>query len=92
MAVLERFEGSKTKKRLKAAFLCASLSGQPSTALFRTLAWVLFAAGGCAALQADFLAVRRRNAVTLGRNRLGGADVGFDSDFFGHEGLQMKKG
>ena len=65
---------------------------QALTALFRTLARVLFAAGGCAALKADLLAVRRRSAVTLGRNRLGGADVGFDSDFFGHEGLQMKKG
>ena len=65
---------------------------QPSTAFFRTLAWVLFAAGGGAALKADLLAVWRRNAVTLGRDRLWGADVGFDSDFFGHEGLQMKNG
>ena len=62
---------------------------QALTALFRTLARVLFAAGGRAALKADLLAVWRRNAVALGRNRLGGADVGFDSDFFGHVGLQM---
>ena len=61
-----------------------------STAFGRTLAGVLFAAGGCAALQADFLAVWRRCAVALGWEGLGGADVGFDSDFFRHEGLQMK--
>ena len=61
-----------------------------STALFRTLAGVLFATGRCAALQADFLAVWRRCGVALWRDGLWGADVGFDSDFFGHEGLRVE--
>jgi hypothetical protein len=85
--------GFKNKKAAqKPLFKFPSLRSKLSTALFRTLARVLFAAGGCAALQADFLAMWRRSAVTLGRDGLGGADVGFDSDFFGHEGLQMKNG
>jgi hypothetical protein len=92
MAVLERFEGSKTKKRLKAAFLCASLSGQPSTALFRTLAWVLFAACPAAALQADLLAFACGGGEAVWRDGLGGADVGFDSDFLGHDGLRVEMG
>ena len=32
----------------------------------------------------------RAGGKALWRDGLGGADVGFDSDFFGHEGLQMK--
>ena len=32
----------------------------------------------------------RAGGEALWRDGLGGADVGFDSDFFGHEGLQMK--
>ena len=63
-----------------------------SSALFRTLARVLFAAGRRTALQADFLAMRRRCGVAFGWNGLGGADVGFDSDFLGHEGLRVGMG
>ena len=84
--------GSETEKAAQKPlfFNCASLSWQPSTALFGALAGVLFAAGGGAALQADFLAVRRRGAVAFRWNWLGGADVGFDSDSFGHEELRVE--
>lgn len=58
----------------------------------RALARVLFAAGVRAALKADLLAVTRFGRVTFGGNGLGGADVGFDSDFFGHGGLRFKNG
>ena len=61
-----------------------------STAFFRPLARVLFAAGRRAALQADLLAMWRRRAVTFWWDGLRGADVGFDSDFFGHEGLRVE--
>lgn len=53
-------------------------------ALMWTLAWVLLAASGSTALQADFLAANGANAITLGRNGLGCANVGFNSDFFRH--------
>ena len=58
--------------------------------LVRALAWVLFAAGVRTALQADLLAAAGRDGVALGRDWLGGADVGFDSDFLGHGGLRLK--
>jgi hypothetical protein len=89
---LGAFGVQKQKKRPFGPLFDVLKTLQASTALFRTLARVLFAAGRRAALQADFLAMWRRGAVTLGRDRLGGADVGFDSDFFRHEGLQMKMG
>jgi hypothetical protein len=38
------------------------------------------------------LTVWRRCAVAFGWNRLGGADVGFDSDFLGHERLRVGMG
>ena len=56
------------------------------------LAGVLFAAGVRAALKAALLAVAGGNGVAVRGNRLGGADVGFDSDFFGHGRLRVKKG
>ena len=61
-----------------------------STAFFRPLAGVLFTAGGCAALKADFLAVTFCGVVTFGWHGLGGTDVRFDSDFFRHERLRLK--
>ena len=60
-----------------------------STALFRTLAGVLFAPGGSAALKADLLAATRGGGVAVRWNGLWGADVGFDSDFFGHGRLRV---
>ena len=72
--------------------MAAWLEETGSAALFRTLAGVLFAAGRGTALQTDFLAMTCRSGVALRRYRLGGADVGFDSDFFGHEGLRLKNG
>jgi hypothetical protein len=84
------FLAPKTKKRpLRPLFdVCAPL--EQSTALFRTLARVLFAAGGCTALKAHLLAMARAGGIAFWWDGLGGADVGFDSDFFRHEGLQMK--
>ena len=63
------------------------------SALLWALAWVLFATGMGAALQAALLAAAAGlGGVTIRWNGLGGADVGFDSDFFRHEGLRIKKG
>ena len=62
-----------------------------STAFFRPLAGVLFAASRGAALQADFLATAGGGGKAIRWHRLGGADVGFDSDFFRHEELRVKK-
>ena len=63
------------------------------SALLRALAWVLFATGMRAALQAALLAAAAGlGGVAIRWNGLGGADVGFDSDFFRHEGLRIKKG
>jgi uncharacterized protein (DUF58 family) len=60
--------------------------------LVGTLAGVLFAAGVGAALQAALLALASGDGVAFRANGLRGADVGFDSDFFGHEGLRVKNG
>ena len=60
-----------------------------STAFFRPLARVLFAAGRGAALKTDLLAATGGGGEAVRWNRLWGADVGFDSDFFGHEGLRV---
>ena len=62
-----------------------------STAFFGPFARILFAASRSTALKADFLTVRRRCAVAFWWDRLRGADVGFDSDFFGHGELRVKK-
>ena len=60
--------------------------------MLRALAWVLFATGMGAALQAAFLAAAAGFCgVTIRWNGLRGADVGFDSDFFRHEKLRIKK-
>jgi hypothetical protein len=64
--------------------------GKTGLTLVRALAWVLFAAGVRTALQADFLAAAGGDRVALWRDWLGGADVGFDSDFLGHGRLRLK--
>ena len=65
--------------------LSASNTQTDSASLVRPLAGILLAAGVRTALQADFLAVAGRDGVALGRHWLGRADIGFDSDFFGHK-------
>ena len=86
------------KKRLKRRFCVLKAKTarlEPaigSTALFRTLTRVLFAACSGATLQADFLTMWCGRTVSFWWDGLGGADVGFDSDFLGHDGLRVRKG
>jgi hypothetical protein len=68
-----------------------SASRKGLTALVRALAGVLLAAGVRTALQADLLAVAGRDGVAFWGNWLGRADVGFDSDFFGHGKTPVRK-
>ena len=83
------------KKAPQKALFCSSqwpVKQVRSTALRRPLARVFLAAGVRAALQADLLAVAGGGGEALGWNGLGGADVGFDSDFLGHGDSGLKLG
>ena len=73
-------------------FRPAASDNNQSTAFGRPLAGVLLAAGVGTALQADLLTVAGGGGVALGWDGLGGADVGFDSDFLGHGELRVEIG
>ena len=62
-----------------------------SAALFRTLTRIFLATCRGATLKADLLAMAGSRGETFGGNGLWGADVGFDSDFFGHGRLRVGK-
>ena len=61
-------------------------------ALMGAFARVFLAAGVGTTLQADLLAVAGRDGIAFWRYRLGCADVGLDSDFFGHGRLRVRNG
>jgi hypothetical protein len=64
-----------------------------STAFVRTLAGVLFAAGGHATLQADALTTAAGGQGHAGRGRQGFGEfaIGFGNDFVAHNWLLRKK-
>ena len=63
-----------------------------TSTLVWALAWVLFAAGVRATLQAALLAVASGSGEAVRWHWLGCADVGFDSNFFRHERLRVEMG
>ena len=58
----------------------------------RAFARIFLAAGVGTTLQTDFLTVAGCDGVAFWRYRLGCADVGLDSDFFGHGKLRVRNG
>ena len=81
------------KKRPDGAFLHFDLVPiSPELPLMRALSWIFLAARMGTTLQADLLTIAGRDGVAFWRHWLGGADVGLDSDFFGHGRLRVKNG